>query len=61
VATGIGEISARDVSQPEVEATLRLAVCLGIGEPCGNCDQIVLPVGMLLSEICSLVSVGRPL
>jgi hypothetical protein len=30
-------------------------------EPCGTCDQILLPVGMLLSEICGLVSVGRPL
>jgi hypothetical protein len=26
-----------------------------------TCDQILLPVGMLLSEICGLVSVGRPL
>jgi hypothetical protein len=29
--------------------------------PCGTCDQILLPVGMLLSEICGLVSIGRPL
>jgi hypothetical protein len=28
---------------------------------CGTCDQILLPVRMLLSEICGLVSVGRPL
>jgi hypothetical protein len=27
----------------------------------GTSDQISLPVGMLLSEICGLVSVGRPL
>jgi hypothetical protein len=27
----------------------------------GTCDQILLPVGMLLSECCELVSVRRPL
>jgi hypothetical protein len=47
------------------EITLRLtvsqSVCLGIEYPCGTCDQILLPVGMLLSEIWGLVSVGRPL
>jgi hypothetical protein len=37
------------------------SVCLGIEHPCGTCDQILLPVGMLLSEICGLISVGRPL
>jgi hypothetical protein len=37
------------------------SVCLGIEYPCKTCDQILLPVGMLLSEICGLVSVGRPL
>jgi hypothetical protein len=36
-------------------------LCLGIEHPCGTCDQILLPVGMLLSEICGLVSVGFPL
>jgi hypothetical protein len=49
----------------EVTRTLRLtvsqSVCLGIEHPCGTCDQILLPVGMLLSEICGLVSAGRPL
>jgi hypothetical protein len=49
----------------EVEVTLRLTVsqsiCLGIKYPCGTCDQILLPVAMLLSEICGLVSMGRPL
>jgi hypothetical protein len=53
----------------EVEVTLRLtdsqsvsqSVCLGIEYPCGTCDQILLPVGMLLSEICGPVSRGRPL
>jgi hypothetical protein len=35
------------------------SVCLGIEHPCGTCDQILLPVGMLLSEICGLVRVGR--
>jgi hypothetical protein len=37
------------------------SVCLGIKYPCGICNQILLPVGMLLSEICGLVSIGRPL
>jgi hypothetical protein len=50
--------------QAEVEVTLRLtvsqALCLRIELPCGTWDQILLPVGMLLSEICGLVSVGRP-
>jgi hypothetical protein len=31
--------------------TLRLTVCLGIEYPCGTCDQILFPVGMLLSYI----------
>jgi hypothetical protein len=31
-------------------------VCLGIEHPRGTCDQILLPVGMSLSEICGLVS-----
>jgi hypothetical protein len=48
-----------------VEVTLRLtvnqSVCLGIEHPCGTCDQILFPVGMLLPEICGLVSIGRPL
>jgi hypothetical protein len=37
------------------------SVCHGIEHPCRTCDQILLPVGMLLSEICGHVSVGRPL
>jgi hypothetical protein len=37
------------------------SVCLGIEHPCGTCDQIFLPVEMLLSEICGFVPVGRPL
>jgi hypothetical protein len=37
------------------------SVCLGIEHPCGTCDQILLPVGRLLSDTCGLVSVGRPL
>jgi hypothetical protein len=53
----------------EVEVTLQLtvsqsvsqSVCLGIEHPCGTCDQILFPVEMLLSEICGLVSMGRPL
>jgi hypothetical protein len=35
------------------------SVCLGIEYPCGTCDQILFPFGMLLSEICNLVSVRR--
>jgi hypothetical protein len=46
------------------EVTLRLtvgqSVCPGIEHPCGTCDQILLTVGMLLFEVCSLVSVGAP-
>jgi hypothetical protein len=49
----------------EVEVTLRLTISqsiyLDIEYPCGTCDQILFPVGMLLSEICGLVSIGRPL
>jgi hypothetical protein len=49
----------------EVEVTLRLiisqSVCLGIEHSCRTCDQMLLPVGMLLSEIFGLVSVGRRL
>jgi hypothetical protein len=49
----------------EVEVTLRLtvsqSVCLGIEHLCGTCDQILFPVGMLLSEICGIASMGRPL
>jgi hypothetical protein len=37
------------------------SVCLGIEHLCGTCEQILLPVGMLLSKICGLVSIGRPL
>jgi hypothetical protein len=37
------------------------SVCLGIAHPCGTCDQILLPVRMLLSEICGLLSVGHHL
>jgi hypothetical protein len=35
------------------------SVCPGIERPCGTCDQILFLVGML-SEICGLVSMGRP-
>jgi hypothetical protein len=46
----------------KVEVTSRLtvgrSVCLGIEHPCGTCDQILLPVGVLLSEISGLVSMG---
>jgi hypothetical protein len=53
------------VVEVEAEITLRLtvsqSVCLGIEHPCGTYDQILLPVRMLLSEICGLASVGRSL
>jgi hypothetical protein len=53
------------LSKSKVEVTLRLtvskSVCLGIEYPCGTCDQILFPVRMLLSEICGLVSIERPL
>jgi hypothetical protein len=52
--------STRGYRPAEVEVTLRLTVCLGIEHPCGTCDQILFPVGMLLSEICGLLSMGRP-
>jgi hypothetical protein len=49
----------------EVRSSLRLtvsrSVCLGIEYPCGTSNQILFPVGMLLSEICGLLSMGRPL
>jgi hypothetical protein len=49
----------------EVEVVLRLtisqSVCLGIEHPCWTCDQILLPLGMLLFEICGLVCIGHPL
>jgi hypothetical protein len=44
-----------------VSQSVSRSVCLSIEHPCGTCDQILLPVVMLLSEICGLVSVGRPL
>jgi hypothetical protein len=45
------------------EVTLRLMVnqYVLIQHPRGTCDQVLLPVGMLLPEICGLLSVGRPL
>jgi hypothetical protein len=58
-------MSSRLRSWSKVEVTLQLtvsqSVCLGIEHPCGTCDQILLPVGRLLSESCCFVSVGRPL
>jgi hypothetical protein len=44
----------------EVEVTLRLtvsqSVCLGTEHPWGTYDQILLPDGMLLSTICSVIT-----
>jgi hypothetical protein len=50
----------------EVEVTLRLTVSQSVSmSRCrthsGTCEQILLFVRRLLSESCSLVSVGRPL
>jgi hypothetical protein len=45
----------------EVETTDSQSVCLGIEYHCGTCEQILFPVGILQSEICGLVTVGRPL
>jgi hypothetical protein len=49
----------------EVEVSLRLtdsqSVCLGTEHPCWTCDQTLLPGRVLLSEICGLISVRRPL
>jgi hypothetical protein len=47
-------------SQSHFTAVSR-SVSLGIEYPCETCDQILFPVGMLLSEICGLVSVWCPL
>jgi hypothetical protein len=53
------------LSTVEVEVTLRLTVNMSwYRAPLWNLrpdDQTLLPVGMLLSEICGLVSVGRSL
>jgi hypothetical protein len=61
--------TSRTLYVVKVEVTLRLmvsqsvsqSVCLGIENPCGTCGQILLPVGVLPSEICGLISVRRPL
>jgi hypothetical protein len=49
----------------KVEVTVRLtvsqSVCLSIEHPCGTCDQALLPVRIMLYEICGLASVGHPL
>jgi hypothetical protein len=48
----------------EIEVTLRLkviqSVSLGIEHPCETCNQVLFPVGVLLSKIYSLISVRRP-
>jgi hypothetical protein len=53
------------IFEVEVEVTLRLtvsqSVCLGIEYLRGSWDQILLLVGVLLFEICGIVSMGRPL
>jgi hypothetical protein len=40
-----------------VSQSVSQSVCLGIERPCGTCDQILLPVGVLLSEISGLIPV----
>jgi hypothetical protein len=60
------EVRAIVTSPPQQEEvtlplTVSQSVCLGIEHPYGTCDQILLPVGMLLSEICGHFSVRRPL
>jgi hypothetical protein len=66
-------VFSKNFLEVEDEVTLRLtvgrsvgqsvsrSVCLGIEHLCWTCDQILFPVGMLLSEICGFVSVGRAL
>jgi hypothetical protein len=39
------------VFEVNLRLTVSQSVCLGIEHPCGTCDLILLPVGMLLSEI----------
>jgi hypothetical protein len=61
VSSTLVRLATRCYFLSKVEVTLRLTVCLGIEYPCGTCDQILLPVGMLLSEICGLISTEHPL
>jgi hypothetical protein len=51
----------RSTTEVKIEVTLWLTVCLGVEHFCGTYSQILLPVSILLSEICGPVSVGRPL
>jgi hypothetical protein len=55
--------NTRSLTQVEVTSRLTVSqsVCFDIEHPCWTCDQILLPVEMLLSEICGHLSVGRPL
>jgi hypothetical protein len=55
------EVTLRQSVSQLVSQSVSQSVSLGIKYLCGTCDQIVFPVGMLLSKICGLVSVGRPL
>jgi hypothetical protein len=54
-------LKAKATSSLFPEVSLRLTVSFAIEHPYDTCDQILLPFGMLLSEICSFVSVGRHL
>jgi hypothetical protein len=60
---GIGFILSLQLRSSKFEVTLwptvTQSVRLGVEHPCGTCDQILLPVGMLLSEIWGHISVGR--
>jgi hypothetical protein len=51
----------KEVEEVTLWLTVSPSVCLGIEHPCGTCDQILVPVITSLSEICGLVSVGRPI
>jgi hypothetical protein len=48
-------------SQSELLYDWRRVSMSGIEHSCRTCDQILLPVGMLLSQICGLSSVRLPL
>jgi hypothetical protein len=57
----------RPLLQPCLASKLKVTSQLAVGQsvsmswyraPFGTCDQILFPVGMLLFEICGLVSMG---
>jgi hypothetical protein len=54
-------VQSKDNLKVTLRQSVSQSVCLGTEQPCGTCDQILLRVGMLVSEISGLVSIGRPL